>query len=480
MYIVFVVLLWILAAIFIIADPKSETNRWASATLFFSGFGGVDDLILKDISLLLEHYYRINGGVIYFLQWVAAAFSSFSILLFPYCYFLFCINYTGMLKPKDLRWRTGVALLLAIPVVLMFRYIPFFNFIHLDLDQTGTQIVTLWAAPYVLIANILLIHTYFRTHHPKMKQERLLTCIIATPSSLAGLLFGYVIVALGVLDAWKYQIWITLFLFAVFFICTVTYGAVGVKLRFEKNRLDSTMKAISSGTLILNHTIKNEINKMAMCTDNMKAAESKFDPKLFGSLIKENLEVIENSIDHLSALVTRMRGQMQEIALSESPQNLSIIITEALNLVTPFIQAKNIRVKKAESCDLDIRCDRVHLREVLVNIFKNAIEAMGTDGLLQIETYQNKKNLIVVIKDNGIGIAKENLAKVYDPFFSTKNRQRNFGLGLSYCYNVMQQHGGFIEIYSEENNGTTVFLNFPRHKVLRTVNQLAEVEVFYG
>ena len=86
---------------------------------------------------------------------------------------------------------------------------------------------------------------------------------------------------------------------------------------------------------------------------------------------------------------------------------------------------------------------------------------MQSGGELSIHCYQNNKWHVIEVKDNGEGIAKKDLSQVTEPFFSTKNRKQNFGLGLAYCSNCMQKHGGSLEIFSEKGSGTTVFLNFP-------------------
>jgi signal transduction histidine kinase len=104
------------------------------------------------------------------------------------------------------------------------------------------------------------------------------------------------------------------------------------------------------------------------------------------------------------------------------------------------------------------------LREVFNNLFRNAIEAMKPGGELTIAMSRLNKQVVFAIKDNGSGIDKEDLPHVMEPFFSTKDRKNNFGLGLPYCYNVMQRHAGTLEIFSKKGEGTTVFLNFAKSK----------------
>jgi two-component system sporulation sensor kinase B len=97
----------------------------------------------------------------------------------------------------------------------------------------------------------------------------------------------------------------------------------------------------------------------------------------------------------------------------------------------------------------------------------NALEAMKAGGTLTLQMFLSNKHLVIAVADTGVGIAKEHLPYVFDPFFSTKKTGQNFGLGLSYCYNVMQKHQGMLEIYSVKDEGTTVFLFFPRRRVAR-------------
>ncbi|HEX2952864.1 MAG TPA: HAMP domain-containing sensor histidine kinase [Bacillota bacterium] len=139
------------------------------------------------------------------------------------------------------------------------------------------------------------------------------------------------------------------------------------------------------------------------------------------------------------------------------------IINLSLESLTPTIQEKNITVEKRLENSF-VFCDPVHLREVIVNIFNNAIDAMNNGGRLAVELSTKSRYTKIIIKDSGIGIAKENLPYILNPFFTTKNLNYNYGLGLSYCYKVLQKHGGTLEISSIEKQGTVVTLTIPNRK----------------
>lgn len=100
-----------------------------------------------------------------------------------------------------------------------------------------------------------------------------------------------------------------------------------------------------------------------------------------------------------------------------------------------------------------------------MNIINNAIEAMKDQGIIQLEVSEGKKYLTITISDNGEGIPENMLKNIYNPFFSTKKSNFNFGLGLTYCHQVMKKHKGNINISSEKGEGTTVNLSFPLNHI---------------
>ena len=101
------------------------------------------------------------------------------------------------------------------------------------------------------------------------------------------------------------------------------------------------------------------------------------------------------------------------------------------------------------------------LQQVLLNLFINARDAMPGGGSLKIKTWSEGAFAHVEVADTGQGIAPENLARIYDPFFSTKGPKRGTGLGLSITYGIMQEHNAIIEVDSVVGRGTRFCLEFP-------------------
>jgi len=104
----------------------------------------------------------------------------------------------------------------------------------------------------------------------------------------------------------------------------------------------------------------------------------------------------------------------------------------------------------------------IKLEELFLNLFLNAIDAMPEEGTLEISGWFTADEVIIQVLDTGTGIAEENLARVMEPFFTTKEVGQGTGLGLSICYGIMNQHGGAIEIAPRYGlNGAQVTLRFP-------------------
>jgi two-component system NtrC family sensor kinase len=95
-----------------------------------------------------------------------------------------------------------------------------------------------------------------------------------------------------------------------------------------------------------------------------------------------------------------------------------------------------------------------------MNMFLNAAHAMPEGGELNIDTWQDSDKMMIAISDTGSGISADNIPKIFDPFFSTKDQQGT-GLGLSVSYGIIKNHGGSIEVESTEGVGTRFLISLP-------------------
>jgi signal transduction histidine kinase len=136
-----------------------------------------------------------------------------------------------------------------------------------------------------------------------------------------------------------------------------------------------------------------------------------------------------------------------------------------LLLVGKQLKENTIRISSSLDDDLEeVYASRNQLRQVFLNMISNARDAMPDGGTLTVKTHAKGDNVYIAIADTGIGIREENIDKIFDAFFTTKDSVKDVGLGLSVCYGFIKEHGGDIRVSSKWGSGTTFTISLPIHK----------------
>ena len=136
------------------------------------------------------------------------------------------------------------------------------------------------------------------------------------------------------------------------------------------------------------------------------------------------------------------------------------MIEHALRLVSSEAKKNQISMEidaGKEIAQTEVDPDKI--KQVLLNIFLNALAALQNGGKITVRLSADAENLTVVISDNGAGIERTDLPRIYDPYFTSK--PAGTGLGLAIVQKIMEAHGGRINIESAAGKGTDVFLTFP-------------------
>lgn len=170
-----------------------------------------------------------------------------------------------------------------------------------------------------------------------------------------------------------------------------------------------------------------------------------------------------------SARITHIVRQLLNLA---RPYNLRFEVFEINDLIKSALEIfesnERIKIDLAAEDNLTISGDEDFLRQVFVNIFQNAAQAMNDDGSLNIEIAQierdDKNYAAVVISDTGQGIAPENLEKIFDPFYTTKDIGQGTGLGLAVSRRIVEEHGGTIEAADNAGGGAIFTVYLPLNK----------------
>jgi signal transduction histidine kinase len=141
---------------------------------------------------------------------------------------------------------------------------------------------------------------------------------------------------------------------------------------------------------------------------------------------------------------------------------LNQVIQETLSLLEHQLRKAGIEVRTTLDPVLPgIRANAGKLQQVFLNLFLNARDAMEPGGVLHVQSRSAGQRVTVEVIDTGHGIAPEHLARIYDPFFTTKGAKKGTGLGLSVTYGIIHEHGGTIEVASRPGEGARFRLEFP-------------------
>ncbi|GEM_PF-2334661 len=183
------------------------------------------------------------------------------------------------------------------------------------------------------------------------------------------------------------------------------------------------------------------------------------------------LDIIQKEIERIDSIVQDLLLMTRHSSMQKVPCNLQNTIKEIALSLEPLSEEKSVQwqmdfMKSSPIIDADPR----QLKQVFVNLFKNGIEAMATGGTLNISTgIYDENHALIVVADEGKGISESELARIFDPFYTTKDE--GTGLGLPVTYGIIHRHGGQLKVESKVGEGTKFLLIWPLAKGVRVFNQ---------
>ncbi|WP_305072802.1 sensor histidine kinase [Propionivibrio sp.] len=415
---------------------------------------------------------------------------NFGIVIFIYSALCFPLSF---LKP--LRKNMALYGVLAIPQFLQFfiyspwayEYVyravfvsPYQDIISFadfySIDENIHMVTSVVNHSYIAFGCMMMIYNYFGT--PKIKYFRSYYFLIASgytsiilmfitflwwsPKRLISLttaensmhFFPVSILVEG--NIIEYYPHIMLVSFITLLLALYRFNHLYFSLHNVRTNIFRSFDITNSGIRFYNHMIKNFA--MAVLVDAESLKRKIEDAP---SAIAHADRIIHNSKELLTTL-NGIQSKFAVTSLNLSASNIKEIIERSLDQ----LKQEEITVRySADDSPLMVLLDPQHMKEVFTNILNNSIQAMENDPrILTVEIHKNKSWADISISDNGRGIEKQNLDKIFMPFYSTGNRQENWGLGLSYCYRVIMAHQGRIFVDSEPGKGTTIKILLPLDK----------------
>jgi len=233
------------------------------------------------------------------------------------------------------------------------------------------------------------------------------------------------------------------------------------KLRETQEKLLQSEKLAAMGRLT--SQIAHELNNpLYGIMNTLELLKTEISPQ---SKRRKILDMALSETVRLAELLRKMLRFSKPDEEKKQVTDVNVILDEILLLVGKQLQENSIRISTNFTDNLEkVYASRNQLRQVFLNMIANARDAMPDEGTLTIKTFAKRDTVYIQITDTGIGIKEENINKIFNDFFTTKNSVKDVGLGLSVCYEFVKEHGGNIRVSSEWGSGTTFTIILPKYK----------------
>ena len=239
-------------------------------------------------------------------------------------------------------------------------------------------------------------------------------------------------------------------------------GSVGIVRDITKiKQLEKELRERENLALIgevvssIAHSLSNPLNIISGNADYLLLDKSENDKEY------EELKTILDEATRITKSIRHLLNFSRPLRIEMKKQDINKVINEVVKNSKYAIGNKKIAFKKSLKTLPEIRFDPAQLQEVLSNIIINAIQAINLEGEIKIKSSIAGDFIKVEVSDNGPGIPKENLIKIFKPFFSSKGYGKGTGLGLSIAKRILKEHGGDITVKSNSGKGTIFTLTLP-------------------
>ncbi|PYS96180.1 MAG: hypothetical protein DMF65_13355 [Acidobacteria bacterium] len=234
---------------------------------------------------------------------------------------------------------------------------------------------------------------------------------------------------------------------------------VTARVRLEE-QLQQREKLSSIGLLAAGvaHEINTPLTGVSSYTQMLLGMLAEADPK------HSLLQKIRRQTDRATGIVNNLLNFSRTGGVTEFAEvDLNRVLDDTLQLLEPQFRQSGVELAREYAEDLPhVYGNAGKLQQVFTNLLLNARDAIPDGGRVRLRTLSDDRDLVTVeVVDTGIGIAPENVARIYDPFFTTKGVGRGTGLGLAVSYGIVQEHSGHISVESAPGRGTTFRITLP-------------------
>lgn len=225
-------------------------------------------------------------------------------------------------------------------------------------------------------------------------------------------------------------------------------------------------RAIAFATLSagLAHEIKNPLNSLMIHAQLLKRSlkEKRGRKPADMERVEQSADIVNEEIRRLSGVVDQFLSAVRPTRPLTRESNINTLVDRVVATIRPEAEQKGIRLETAQDHDIPaVEVDPSQMTMAILNLLRNAFEALENtrDPKVTVRTSMVDGTFAVTVADNGSGIAEEDRARIFEPYFTTK--ERGTGLGLAIVSRIVDEHGGRMDIFSKPGEGTAVTLIFP-------------------
>jgi signal transduction histidine kinase len=224
---------------------------------------------------------------------------------------------------------------------------------------------------------------------------------------------------------------------------------------FERMKRAERLSALGQLSAGLAHEIRNPLASIAGAAGILRRGRSSAEKQA------ECLEIIQKECQRLNRLLTSFLDFARPRALNFQTIEVESIFDSVLGLAEHAVDGASITLKRQVPPGLALDCDPEQLKQVLLNLVINAIQAMPNGGEVAMSASTEAGNAIIQVRDQGCGVSQEEMEHLYDPFFTTK--ENGTGLGLPVAHQIVAQLGGVLAARNNAEGGMTFSVQLPRH-----------------
>ncbi len=231
------------------------------------------------------------------------------------------------------------------------------------------------------------------------------------------------------------------------------------EMHFEQLQRMDKMVTLGELTASMAHDINNH-SAIIMSRADYLLFESELNRDL--RKYKEDLDVVNNQIEKISKITKNILQHSKKLSKNFTEIDFVKLVEDSSNMIEPLIKKRKILLtKKINLSEAKIKGDPNQLEQMILNLVSNSADAINNGGEIQIIVDRNSDDKVeLIVKDNGIGIEKDSLDKIFSPFYTNKEFDKGTGLGLYIVNNICKNHNAEIICESEVNKGTSFKITF--------------------